>query len=180
MGYFFALDIPDEIAEDLKALELEGANIRTQRRSDMHITLSYMGNVPEDKLDILIQEAAKIQCDPFSLQVDGVFYFPPNQGYRGHFYGASIEKNDKICELKSKVDEKIKGLGLKNMREKEDYSPHITLFRSESDESREETDEFLQKYADFTTSPFFINSFALYRSDHPNPYEKIEEFNFKT
>ena len=180
MGYFFALDIPDNIAEAVGQIHLDGEGVRNQRRSDMHITIAHMGDLDDGQVEALLAQTRQLKTsETFNLSVQGVFYFPPQHGYRGHFYGASIIKSDHLIQLKRKIDDLIDGLGLENYRGLGGFKPHITLFRSENPPKRDHLDDFMRKYADFSAETFKVRGFSLYKSNFPDPYIKIAQFDFK-
>ena len=91
---FTALEVPDEVAERLMRLQrgLDGA--RWIERPDFHITLRFMGDVPEDIADDIDEALSEIPMAPFDVELEGLGEFG---GKRPHTLYAGV----KLSEPKS-------------------------------------------------------------------------------
>ena len=174
MGYFLAIDIPDDTVQDLKSFELPSASaLYHQRRADLHITLAYLGPIPEDQLDNFIEKLCTIEAEPFSVSGQGVRCFGPGARYRNYFLTAAIDLNDHLKKLKDQIDRVATACGFPPRNHGDGFQPHITLARSDEAVAEEDIERFKQNNADAVVSPFQVTSFALYQSQHPKPYKKI-------
>ena len=124
---FFALWPDDEVREKIvEAFKLSPQSKlkgRIMRPENLHITLHFIGNVSEEKLDCLDQAAQTIKVEPFEFALDQY----------GHFYKAKIFWMGcfEIPQRLKKLHE-ILGEALSNCDYKIDqrpFAPHITLMR---------------------------------------------------
>lgn len=58
---FVGLDLPPEIADHVYSLRGGLENARWQEKEKLHLTLYFIGNVPEDKVHDIIQELRAIR-----------------------------------------------------------------------------------------------------------------------
>ncbi len=180
MGYFLALDIPDNIVRALNDFILPaGEGVRKQRREDLHITLAYIGDVPDDRYDNVLADLQAIALSPFSVSGQGGCYFGPGPSYRNHFFAADINLTPPLQELKDQIDSACLKNGLEPRRHENRYRPHITLARSDEDIGQNEIDRFVTDNAEKSVPPFDVLNFALYSSRHPGPYFKHHDFDLK-
>lgn len=180
MGYFLAIDIPDFVAEDLKVFSLpQDENIYHQRRADLHITLAYLGHIPDDKLDDFVDVLCDIEQGSFSLSGTGVTYFGPGARYRNHFYVAKIALTSQLQNLKDQIDKAAMQCDLTPKGHADGFNPHITLARSDQTISDADIQSFKDQNAEKKVPEFKVESFALYKSQHPRPYKKLCEFGLK-
>ena len=178
MGYFLALDIPDSALSGLNEFSLpQDEAIRKQRREDLHITLAYIGHVPDDKLEGLEAALAEIEISAFSIQGQGAAYFGPGPGYRNHFFTAEIQLDAALQNLKEQIDAACLDQGLKPRRhDQNSFHPHITLARADIELDQKQIDKFIKDNKDKKTPPFQADHFSLYKSQPPKPYLKIRDF----
>jgi len=71
MRLFFALPCPAQLAEAIgcwrDSVGIEG---RPVAQANLHLTLAFLGNQPQDALESLKQLAAELSIDAFALQLD--------------------------------------------------------------------------------------------------------------
>lgn len=122
---FAALDIPDEIARRLSALQSGLQECRWQTRENMHVTLRFMGSLEEPMAEEIDYALAHIKCKPFKLRINELGSF--GDGERARTVWAGAEKSDALLNLHTKVENALQVLGLEPDKRK--YAPHITLGR---------------------------------------------------
>ena len=127
MRTFVAAEITDQgILNSIKDLQ---ARIRIEAKpvepQNMHFTLLFLGEIPEDMAQRVQNELKTIQFDSFDIDFEGVGAFPnpkfPRVVWIGVKNGASH-----LAELAKSVEEKLSPLGFKSDKE---FKPHITVFR---------------------------------------------------
>lgn len=181
MGYFCAIEIPDKTVQALDQYDLsclQDKNIKTQRRSDLHITLSYMGDLSKDTARKLQDTLHDIQIPRFEVETKGGCYFPPGTGYRNHFFCAQNVLMPELADLKSAIDQICTSIGVTSARPEKHYTPHITLARTDHALESETVEHFLTQNQGVTLPSFPVTSFGLFQSLPPRPYIKIEEYMF--
>lgn len=121
---FSALEIEDEAASRLNRLQagLEGA--RWIEREDLHITLRFFGDMPENTADDLDAELAIIPFTPLIIELEGVGVFggtKPSALYVG------VKPNDSLNLLQQRHEAAARRVGL--APDKRNFLPHVTIAR---------------------------------------------------
>lgn len=128
MRLFFSLWPPIEVAEQLAGIARSVASQlggKPTRQDSIHLTLAFLGDVPEERLSVLTTTAQTIRSAPFALDIDSLGYWP-----RKHLLWAG---NTTPCAaLGTLVDELWNALseaGFAGDGRNRAFSPHITLIR---------------------------------------------------
>ncbi len=153
---FTALEIPDEIAERLTGLQrgIEGA--RWIERESFHITLRFMGDVPENIADDIDHELSQIPFKPFELSLEGVGAFG---GAEPHAVYASVKPNETLSILQGRHESAMRRVGLKPEPRK--FTPHVTLARLRHVDPGE-VYHFIAANNLFATPAFEVTGFTLF------------------
>ncbi|HNW34299.1 MAG TPA: RNA 2',3'-cyclic phosphodiesterase [Candidatus Ozemobacteraceae bacterium] len=88
---FYAVPVPDDVRHELrKVADSLGHDWRPSPESQLHITLAFMGEVPEEDLPRIIAagEAAAQALEPFSLKLGSAGGFPNDHAPRVWFVHA--------------------------------------------------------------------------------------------
>lgn len=156
---FVGLEIPLAVRERLAALAGGVPGARWVPAESMHLTLRFIGEVPESQLDDIDTELARIDAPPIDLILDGVGQF--GMGAKARVLWANVEKSDALLHLQAKVDTALVRAGCP--REDRKFTPHITLARlKEAPQHR--VIRFLQDNALFRAGPLRIDQFLLFQS----------------
>lgn len=132
MRLFVALEIPPEVRENLAALleALRAISIepRWVRPGKLHVTLKFLGEVPDTKLDGIRMALAQIRSEqPVHLEFRGLGFFPNEKHPR--VLWAGIEASTNLMKLAGDIQGAIEKLGIP--QEQRPFSPHLTLARFE-------------------------------------------------
>jgi len=102
--------------------------VRWVRPEGIHLTLKFLGDVQEDKLDDIAQalRAASAAHTPFSLHIAGMGCFPNPRRPRVIWLGVR-EPGGTLERLQQDVERAISPLGYPP--ERRSFSPHLTLGR---------------------------------------------------
>ncbi len=167
MRSFIAIELPETIKKALAEFQQElgkcGADVRWVRSENIHLTLKFLGDIEEDKADI-IAEKIKGTCKGqpgFKLSISGTGVFPNNRSPR--VLWAGIELNDEINELQTGIEEAMASLGFK--REKRRFSPHLTLGRFRSLRGKQAVLDKMDSYTEKIFGLMDVKSVLLMRSD---------------
>ena len=135
----------------IKLLTTSGAEVSWVARPQMHLTLKFLGNVPEvetpDVCRVVAEAAAGIE--PFEVVFKGLGAFPRVSEPRTIWLGID-QGQEELTELHAAIEgalQKEMGFG----KEHRKFHPHLTLgrLRKESDPAREELSRLLQESANF-------------------------------
>lgn len=134
---FFALPVPERVArrlgEEADRLRLAGARVRWVPPANYHVSLRFVGEVPETALPELghLLEEEGAGTGALRLVARGLGWFP--QGSRRPrvlwcgVTGESAEETDMLGVLHGRLDRRLKDLGYRP--EKGRFHPHVTLGR---------------------------------------------------
>lgn len=131
---FVAIDLPDSTKDVLEGISqrlrrrVPRDSVRWSRVAGIHLTLQFLGNVPESDLpqikDVLAQVGQRHA--PFSFSVGGVGCFPNVRKPRVVWVGVQ-EESGAMAALQRDVVKSLAPLGFEP--EKRAFRPHLTLGR---------------------------------------------------
>ncbi len=121
---FVAVDLPASMHADIEAIQREIATngLRLVRPELVHVTLKFLGDVPEEKIDKISEALGAINVAPFTARVKGMGAFP-GRSIRVVWLG--LEGN--FDELYRKVEDALAPFGF--ARDARGFSAHVTLGR---------------------------------------------------
>ena len=174
---FVGLDLPKEIAEHVYSLRGGLENAKWQEKEKLHLTLYFIGNIPEDKANDVIQELRSIRFPAFNLSLKEIGYF--SIGEIPHHLWVGVEQDDTLKELNKKVENTLKKAGIKNT-DKYKFVPHVTLAKLNGTDINE-TFKYISANNLFHTKPFLVDHFSLFQSiakenGEGKYYQIIEQF----
>jgi RNA 2',3'-cyclic 3'-phosphodiesterase len=132
---FVAIDLPERTQAALQAVierlqaETPRGSVRWSRVSGIHLTLQFLGDVAEGKLDKIITALTEVAVRhrPFTVSVQGTGCFPNMRGPRVVWAGVA-EESGALAALQRDVEQALIPLGFKP--EDRAYHPHLTLGRA--------------------------------------------------
>jgi 2'-5' RNA ligase len=182
MRLFVALEIPSAVRENLagllKSLRAVSPQTRWVRPQNLHLTLKFIGEVPETKLAAIRSALACVRCDQ-SVMLDfrGLGFFPSEKHPRA--FWAGIEASPNLKTLAADIDMATGKLGIP--REMRPFSPHLTLARFEPPLLPERLRATIQEnlardFGSLRTSEFHLIESKLKASGAE--YTTVESFRF--
>lgn len=122
---FIAVDVPDKLKEKIGMLQCDFSefNIKPVDPALIHLTLKFLGNVPEEKIALICDALDCVECAPFSADICEMGVFPNYKKIRVVWIGAkgNFEK------LQNSVESLLCPLGFE--REDRAFSAHFTVAR---------------------------------------------------
>jgi 2'-5' RNA ligase len=157
---FVALDLPEDRRALLEALQTDALSARWTPPEQYHLTLRFVGDVPDQQAEAVAQALAPVPVAPFSLQSPGLGVFPSRRKPRVLF--ADIQRVEALMTLQHRIDEALLSAGVD--RADKPFHPHITVARLKR--ARPQTvRDYLRERQDFRLAPFPVTEFVLYQSD---------------
>ena len=162
---FVALTLPIELVERAAELQgelrraAEGRRIAWVPPANMHVTLKFLGEVPEESVPA-IDGALRPRLGrlgPLSLAVRGVGAFPKAGPPRVLWLGLSAD-SDALTVLAGEVQDALDGIGFP--RDKRAFSPHLTLGRVKEGGDR----DLIAPFADRDLGSCKAGEVVLYKS----------------
>jgi 2'-5' RNA ligase len=158
---FVALPVPEEIADDLTALQSGVPDARWMAPENFHVTLCFAGEVHGGTMRDFEEELSDIAGAPFAVAIAGVEQF--STGKQPRALVATVEKSDRLDWLQQKVSTVARHCGIEVERRK--FRPHVTLARfGSSAETGHHLAQFMASHSTFKAGPWIADHFALYSS----------------
>jgi 2'-5' RNA ligase len=177
MRLFIAIDLPDAILNKLEPLSRSTPAGRPSAPEQMHLTLFFLGEVPEENVAGIIAALQTIRVTPFSLKLEGVGCFPsPN---RPRILWVGISPTPTLHDLKKQIDAALIPLGF--TPDKKPFHPHLTLARIKNPWVTG-IPKFLEEHRSFNSEEFVVDSFHLYSSTLSpagSLYSKVKGFELR-
>jgi RNA 2',3'-cyclic 3'-phosphodiesterase len=182
MRLFVALEVPSTVRENLarllKSLHAVSPQTRWVRPENLHVTLKFIGEVPETKLAPIRAALAHVNSDqPDMLDFRGLGFFPNEKHPR--VFWAGIEASENLKTLAVDIDKATETLGIP--REPRPFSPHLTLARFEPPRLPDRLRAAIQENAARDFGSLQTNQFHLIESKlKPSgaEYTTVESFPF--
>lgn len=125
---FVAIDLPADIRERLKGpqehLKKSSARLTSVDPALIHITLKFIGEVPQDAVGRIMTALSGIPFSPFDLRVTGIGSNNPRQP---RVIWCTVEDGGGSALLHAKVEDALVPLGFP--RDDRPFRPHATLAR---------------------------------------------------
>ncbi len=182
MRLFVALEIPSAVRENLagllKSLSAVSPQTRWVRPENLHVTLKFIGEMPEAKLASIRTALVGVRSDqPVALDFRGLGFFPNEKHPR--VFWAGIEASRNLKTLAADIDGVAEKFGIP--REQRPFSPHLTLARFEPPGLLEKLRVAIQEnaardFGSFRTSQFHLIESKLKPSGAE--YTTVESFPF--
>lgn len=178
MRLFWAISLPDahkrSIEKVLQPLRSEEIDARWVTRENLHVTVKFLGEVEDEKVNDVIEAARGAALKTPSLQTHltefGCF---PNCGKARVLWVGIDDPGDTLANLAARLDEELGQLGLK--RESRKLHPHVTVARLREPRSVREVLDRVGPM-NFETAPFEVGelvAFRSYLSPKGSTYERV-------
>jgi len=170
MRIFIAIDINKKMREEVGILQ---NRIRTKARLDkfeaswvkpeqMHLTLKFLGEVEEEKIEEVNRIAAEVAAAHTAFSVDirqvGTFGRPIKIVWLG-----MGERSRELKNLQKDLDDRYVAIGFP--KEDRDFTGHLTLCRIKTFKASRIVEPIVQKYADTQLGNQEVAAVCVYKSE---------------
>jgi 2'-5' RNA ligase len=167
MRTFIAIDLDDALKNSLAALldELKplAGNVRWVGASGMHLTLKFLGEIPEAEaagVSAVLDEVAG-RHQPFPLRLLGTGAFPPGRrSPRVFWVGAAPVPT--LMSLQEDIEREMEKRGFE--REQRPFRPHLTLGRVRYPAPLDSLVKELQRHEQRAFGEMNVQRFVFFRS----------------
>ena len=157
---FVAIDLPESTRKLLADLDPRIRGVRWTDSAEMHLTLGFYGDVPDD-IDLTLRDRlTAIQFGAFFLPIAGVGAFSAKGAPKIIWIGVG-NAHPHLFQIHKRVQEAALAAGLEP--ELRPWHPHITIARCR-DVSAQSLRKFLHTNAEFDAGMIHVESFYLYSS----------------
>lgn len=165
---FIAVDIPAPVKLELerfgKELKKSGAEVSWVKPERVHLTLKFLGNVPEEAIAGIKNSVKKAAAStaPLRLKPSGCGAFPSLKQMRVVWVGLRGDV-EPLRALQKKVEAALLPLGFEP--EDRPFRAHLTLGRVKGKRNLHSLQEALLARQDFQAEAFDVTELVLYKSD---------------
>jgi len=128
MRLFIAINLNDEIkdflSEAIRELKKEASGGNFTSRDNLHLTLSFLGELNPEKVADVKAAMNRVKAEPFRLTFSGYGKFKRRGG---DIHWAGVERSEALFSLQKQLAAELADAGF-SLEERE-YSPHLTLGR---------------------------------------------------
>jgi 2'-5' RNA ligase len=178
MRAFLAIDVPEEIRKRLANVQDELRHSTSAARwvspESIHLTLKFMGEIPEKRRNDVDQAMAGLKWKPFPVAVRGVGFFPGPASPRVLWAGL---ESSMVAGLAKEIDSRLEQEGFE--REERDFRAHLTLARTKTNRLERSLVKAAEPFQQTEFGTFVPNCFYLYQSTlQPGGslYTKLKEY----
>jgi len=157
---FVAIDLPESTKQFLVDLDPNIRGVRWTDATQVHLTLSFFGDVPEDVDLALREKLSAIQFGAFFLPITGAGTFPPKGPPKIIWIGVG-RGHPHLFQVHKRVQEAALAAGIEP--ELRPWHPHITIARCR-DVAPQSIRKFLQSNVDLDAGMIRVEAFHLYSS----------------
>ena len=159
MRCFIAIELPEEVTNELKRLqsEINSSEAKLSFAKDAHITLKFLGELTPQKVEYVKKSLASCKFRKFSVTLDRIGVFPGENYIRVVWVGVIPEKD--VMELQKEIDEALQ----KDFKKEKQFRAHATLARVKYVSDKEKFLELL-KNTKVNKIKFTVEEFKLKRS----------------
>ena len=170
---FIAIELPDKFANEIQHIGsmIKIPGVKLVKPKLVHITLKFLGDIHEDKVEPIAHALSQIKCKQFEASIKGIGVFPKPSYVRVVWLGAQGDFDILHCEV-----ERV--LSPFRFEKEGDFTPHATLARVKQPVNRIELIEKITNIGDPDLGTFSISSIFLKKSTltpHGPIYETMKE-----
>jgi 2'-5' RNA ligase len=154
-------DVMMGIKQVQTALESTGANLKNVETENIHMTLKFLGEITQPKVDEAAQVVEGISFTPFSFKVEEVGVFP-NPRRPATIWAGITEGVSEVAMVFNEIDEKLSKLGIE--RERRKFHPHLTISRVRGGLNRDQLAEELLRLKDHVFGEIKVDRIVLKKS----------------
>jgi len=164
---FIALELSDEARDELSritgVLKDANADVKWVRPASVHLTLKFLGNIPEEKVQAIAARLKKIAdtVPPFKIELDGIGVFPGWNRVRVLWIGVR-DPGAHAEDLAAGMEEAMTGEGFE--KEKRSFRSHLTIGRVRTAKNKDKLKDLVTSV---TVKPAqsHISRIVLFRSN---------------
>jgi 2'-5' RNA ligase len=156
---FVAIELPEDLRERLALMQAGLPGARWVDPDNLHVTLRFIGEVPENRMAEIDELLAEIAAKPFDLSLAGVGSFARGREPTSLWVG--LDRSEPLAALQSRIHKALTREGFPSDEKR--YTPHVTLARLHHAPERDLA-LFIAEHNLFRAEPFRAEQFTLFSS----------------
>lgn len=155
---FTAIELPEDLRDDLSDMEQPLPGARWIDSDDMHITLRFAGDIDNPTAREFVDLLAGIEVNAFHARLSGLGTFG---GKEPKTIWAGVEAGPELEQLARAHERAARSCGL--APEGRQFRPHVTIARLKY--ARDDlVARFLERFSGYRSEPFLVTHFTLFSS----------------
>ncbi|MGK7368970.1 MAG: RNA 2',3'-cyclic phosphodiesterase [Candidatus Halalkalibacterium sp. M3_1C_030] len=160
MRLFTAITIPEEVKDKLQALKKPIKGLKWQDKTQMHLTLRFIGEIDERSAQNVNRELEKVSISSFSIELARLGSFPQRGTPKVLWIG--VKDNSSLNDLHARIELACRNAGLEP--DERSFKPHITIARNKGADG-EKVKSYLENHSTPDFEPIKVTDFYLFRSE---------------
>ncbi len=174
---FIAVEFPDRFLPEIERIEsmLKAPGIKLVDPVLVHITLKFLGNVHENKIEPIASALSQVNCKPFEARIKGIGVFPKPAYIKVIWLGAE-------GSFDTLHDEVERVLSPFKFEKDHDFFPHATLARVKQIREKAALLETIRELSEVDLGTINVGSISLKKSTLTTEgpiYETLQEIKLK-
>jgi 2'-5' RNA ligase len=168
MRLFIAIELPDEIKQGIARIQEQlrkaGASAGWTRPEGIHLTLKFLGEVPDANVQEIMQalDGAVKGTGKLNLMVEGTGMFPNVKNPRVLWIGVGGDI-ERLAGLQAFIEDAMEKIGFE--REARKFSPHLTLARIKFPKPRDNWQQKIEGMKDVKLGGLEAGHVSLMKSE---------------
>ncbi len=156
---FIAVELPDRFIPEIERIEsmLKVQGIKLVEPELIHITLKFLGDIREDKVEPIVSALSNINCEPFEARIKGIGVFPKPDYIRVIWLGSE----GKFDILHNEVERVLSPF---NFEKDRNFTSHATIARLKQAGKKADLLEKIKKLEDIDLGTMNVDSISLKKS----------------
>ena len=156
---FIAVELPEKFLPEIERIGsmIKIPGVKLVEPGLVHITMKFLGDINEDKVEPIALAMSEIKCKPFEARIEGIGVFPKPSYVRVVWLGAQGD----FDTLHSEVEHVLSPF---KFDKDGDFTPHATLARVKQPVNRIELMEKIKNIGDADLGTFNVSSISLKKS----------------
>jgi RNA 2',3'-cyclic 3'-phosphodiesterase len=182
MRLFTGIDLPEDVRERLERLLMHlrpAAHLKWSPVYNLHITLKFIGEWPEDKLPQLQTALRSIpKREPFPIEVKSLGWFP--NGHHPRVFWVAVDGGDALTALARDTEAALSPLGI--AKDERAFTAHLTLARIKEPVPLQALRTAIEQLESVEFGNFMADRYYLFRSQPGaagSIYTKLSEYPFQ-
>jgi RNA 2',3'-cyclic 3'-phosphodiesterase len=141
MRLFVSVDPPKKVRQKLSVFLPEIPGVTKTPVNSLHLTLLFLGIMPDDAIPDIIARLEKMTFEPFPISISGIGAFPDT--LNPAVIWAGVDRNPNLMSLQKRIADTLTLSGL--YESEQEFHPHITLARVKERGAIRQENIFLKK-----------------------------------
>ena len=153
----------NELSEVQDELERTGADLKLVSKENIHMTLRFLGDVNENRLDY-VRDAIRKSCDieSFEAEIKGMGIFP-NPNYIRVIWAGVDSGTSELEALRENLDQNLQEIDISS--DDKDFTPHYTIARVKSGKAKDQLRSIVENNSDTMFGTVDVENIKLMKSE---------------